>query len=118
MPLSETMVTPSASEMRKNAASEASSFSSVARATSPAPTAMTKPAIRPPAVIGEQAEPGEQEADRRAGQDGMRHGVADRLMRRSIRNTPTGPAPSASASVPTSARRMKSNSANGAMRRS
>ncbi len=40
-----TMVTPSASEIRKNAASDASSFSSVERAIRPAPTAMTKPAI-------------------------------------------------------------------------
>ena len=47
VPLTETMVTPSASEMRKNAASEASSLSSVERAIRPAPSAMTKPAIRP-----------------------------------------------------------------------
>ena len=41
-----------------------------------------------------------------------------RLMRRSIRNTPIGPAPSANASTPASARRMNSNSANGAIRNS
>src|SRR5439155_725895 len=38
-----------------------------------------------------------------------------RLMRRSIRNTPSGPPDSASASTPTSARRMNSNSVNGAI---
>ena len=41
-----------------------------------------------------------------------------RLMRRSIRNTPIGAAPNASAKVPTSARRMNSNSTNGAMKAS
>src|SRR5207245_8148026 len=37
-----TIVTPTASEMRKKAASEASSFSSVARATNPAPSARSE----------------------------------------------------------------------------
>src|SRR5829696_5160240 len=41
-----------------------------------------------------------------------------RLIRRSMRNTPIGPPPSAIAAAPTSARRMNSNWANGAMRRS
>jgi hypothetical protein len=41
-----------------------------------------------------------------------------RLIRRSIRNTPIGPAPIANANAPTSARRMKSNSMNGAIRMS
>src|SRR5262245_30078648 len=41
-----------------------------------------------------------------------------RLMRRSMRKTPMGPAPSAKASVPASARRMNSNSLNGPMRKS
>ena len=71
------MVTPTASEMRKNAASEASSFNSVARATTPAPSAITKPAISPPAVMANSESPETQEADRRAGQDRMRHRVAD-----------------------------------------
>ncbi len=39
-----------------------------------------------------------------------------RLIRRSIRNTPIGPAPSDSAIAPTRARRMNSNSANGAIK--
>ena len=77
VPFTETMVTPSASEMMKNAASEASSFSSVERATSPARDRHDEAGDQPAGRHGEQVEPRQQEADRGAGQDGMRHGVAD-----------------------------------------
>ena len=115
MPLSDTMVTPTASEMRKNAASEASSFSSVTRAMTPAPTAITKPAISPPAVMANSERPDTRKPIAAPGRIACAIASPTRLMRRSIRNTPTGPAPSASASVPTSARRMKANSTKGAM---
>ena len=75
--LTETMVTPSASEMRKNAASEASSFSSVERATRPASDRHDEARDQPARGHGEQIEAGDQKADRRARQDRMRHGVAD-----------------------------------------
>ena len=77
LPLTDTMVTPSASEIRKNAASEASSLSNVARAIRPAPKAIRRPAIRPPRRHGEQAQAREQKADRGARQNSVRHGVAD-----------------------------------------
>ena len=109
------MVTPTASEMRKNAASEASSFSSVVRATTPAPSAMTNPAISPPAVMANSERPESRKPIAAPGRIACAMASPTRLMRRSIRNTPTGAAPSASANVPTSARRMNSNSANGAM---
>ena len=115
VPLSDTMVTPTASEMRKNAASEASSFSSVTRAMTPAPTAITKPAISPPAVMANSERPETRKPIAAPGRIACAIASPTRLMRRSIRNTPTGPAPSASASVPTSARRMKANSTKGEM---
>ena len=77
LPFTETMVTPSASETRKNAASEASSFNGVARAIRPAPTRDQKPGDQAAAGHREQAQAGDEKADRRARQDGVRHGVAD-----------------------------------------
>ena len=77
VPLTETMVTPSASEIRKNAASEASSLSCVERAIRPAPTRDDEARDQAAARHGEQAQARDHEADRGAGQDGMRHGVAD-----------------------------------------
>ena len=91
VPLSDTMVTPTASEMRKNAASEASSFSSVARAMTPAPTAMTKPAISPPAVMANSESPETRKPIAAPGRIACAIASPTRLMRRSIRNTPTGP---------------------------
>ena len=87
------MVTPSASEIRKNAASEASSFSSVARATTPAPSATTKPAISPPAVMANSERPETRKPIAAPGRIACAIASPTRLMRRSIRNTPIGPAP-------------------------
>src|SRR5262245_36883863 len=112
------MVTPTASDTRKNAASEASSFSSVVRATSPASSATTRPAIRPPAVIANRLRPANRNPTAAPGRIACAIASPIRLMRRSIRNTPTGPAPNASANAPTSARRMNSYSTNGPIRRS
>ncbi len=118
VPLSETMVTPNASEIRKNAASAASSFSSVARATSPAPSAITKPAISPPLASANRLRPATRKPIAAPGKIACAMASPIRLMRRSIRNTPIGAAPSDSANAPASARRMNSYSAKGAIRRS
>ncbi len=112
------MVTPTASEMRKNAASEASSFSSVVRAIRPAASATTKPAISPPVAIAKRLSPEIRKPMAAPGRIACAMASPTRLIRRSIRNTPMGPAPNASASTPASARRMNSNSEKGAMRRS
>ena len=77
VPLSDTMVTPTASEMRKNAASEASSFSSVDARDDAGADRDHEARDQPARRHGEQREAGDQEADRRAGQDRMRHRVAD-----------------------------------------
>ena len=118
VPRTDTMVTPTASEIRKNTASEASSFNSVERATRPAPSATTKPAISPPEVMAKRLRPEIRKPIAAPGSTACAIASPTSLMRRSIRNTPIGPAPSASANTPTSARRMNSNSANGAMRMS
>ena len=77
LPLTETMVTPSASEIRKNAASEASSLSSVARAIRPAPKAIRRPAIRPPPAMANRLRPASRKPIAAPGQNSVRHGVAD-----------------------------------------
>jgi hypothetical protein len=89
-PCSDTMVTPSASEIRKNAASEASSFSSVARATRPAQTATTKPATSPPPVIANRFSPNTRKPSAAPGRIACAMASPIRLIRRSIRNTPIG----------------------------
>ena len=116
LPFTETMVTPSASATRKNAASEASSFNGVARAIRPAPTAIRNPAIMPPPAIANRLKPAMRKPIAAPGRMACAMASPIRLMRRSIRKTPTGGAPSASAKLPASARRMNSNSANGAMK--
>jgi len=115
-PRSDTRVTPSASEIRKKAASEASSLSSVVRATRPASSATANPAINPPAVMADRLSPAIRKPAAAPGRIACDMASPIRLMRRSMRKTPTGPAPSASAHVPTRARRMNSKSAKGAMR--
>ena len=77
LPLSETMVTPSASEIKKNAASEASSFSVVARAIRPAPMVMRNPAIRPPPAMAKTLMPASRKPIADARQDRVRQRVAD-----------------------------------------
>ena len=116
LPLSETMVTPSASEIRKNAASEASSFSVVARAIRPAPMVMRNPAIRPPPAMAKTLMPASRKPIATPGKIACDSASPIRLMRRSIKNTPIGAALNDSAKVAASARRMKSCSANGAIR--
>ena len=114
LPLSETMVTPSASEIRKNAASEASSCNVVARAIRPAPMVMRNPAIRPPPAMARTLMPASRKPMATPGRIACDSASPIRLMRRSIRNTPIGAALNDSAKVAASARRMKSCSANGA----
>ena len=119
VPLTETMVTPSASEIRKNAASEASSFSSVARAIRPAPTRDDE--------AGDQAAAGhrEQAQARRPGSRSRRPAGWRAPWRRRSGSCAaasgtrrSAPRRAPARSVPTSARRMNSKSANGAMKRS
>ena len=116
MPLSETIVTPSASEITNSAASEASSFNCVEREISPAPMAMRNPAMRPAPAIAGKLKPASKKPIAAPGRMACAMASPIRLMRRSIRKTPIGGAPKASANVPTSARRINSKSANGAIR--
>ncbi len=118
VPRTEMMVTPTASEIRKNTASDASSFNSVARETRPASSATTKPATSPPKVIAKRLSPEIRKPMAAPGRTACAMASPTSDIRRSIRNTPMGPAPSASANTPTSARRMNSNSMNGEMKRS
>ena len=112
------MVTPSANEIRKNAASEASSFNVVARAIRPAPMVMRNPAIRPPPAMAKTLMPASRKPIATPGKIACDSASPIRLMRRSIRNTPIGAALNDSAKIAASARRMKSCSANGAIRMS
>src|SRR5262245_13889492 len=85
------------------------------RATSPVNSATTQPAISPPAVMANRLRPENRKPMAAPGRIACAMASPTRLMRRSIRNTPIGPAPSASAITPASARRMNSKSENGAM---
>src|SRR4051794_21699116 len=86
------------------------------RATSPVSSATTQPAISPPAVMAKRLRPANIKPIAAPGRIACAMASPTRLIRRSIRNTPSGPAPSASAVVPASARRMNSNSKKGAIR--
>jgi len=94
-------------------ASEASSFSSVVRATTPARIATANPAIRPPVVIANRLSPDSRKPTAAPGRMACAMASPTRLIRRSIRNTPIGAPPSASAITAASARRMNSNSVKG-----
>jgi hypothetical protein len=91
------------------------SLERVLRVTSPARMTTSEPAARPPSVIAPSDRPDTRKPIAAPGKIACAIASPKRLMRRSIMKTPTGPAPSDSAIDPTSARRMKSNSANGAI---
>src|SRR3979490_3238250 len=74
--------------------------------------------MKPPAVMANRLSPDSRNPTAAPGRMACAMASPTSDMRRSIRNTPTGPAPSASASAPASARRMNSNSVKGAMKRS
>ena len=73
-------------------------------------------AASPPAVMANRLRPERRKPIAAPSRIACAIASPTRLMRRSIRNTPIGPAPNANASAPTSARRMKANSTKGAMR--
>ena len=84
------------------------------RDTRPASSATASPAARPPSVIAGSDSPATRKPTAAPGRIAWAMASPVRLMRRSMRNTPTGAEPSASAVQPTRARRMKPNSTNGA----
>ena len=92
-----------------------STFNESPRATTPAPSAITKPAISPPVVMANNERPESKKPIAAPGKIACAMASPTRLIRRSIRNTPMGAAPSASAITAASARRMNSNSVKGAI---
>ncbi len=93
------MTTPSASDTRRNTASEASSCSLVVRLTKPAASAMIRPATRPPSVMAKTSRPAARNPIATPGRMACAMASPTRLIRRSIRNTPIGPALNASARI-------------------
>ena len=85
------------------------------RATTPARIATAKPAIKPPVVIANRLRPDSRKPIAAPGRIACAIASPTRLIRRSIRNTPIGAPPSASAITAASARRMNSNSVKGAI---
>ena len=106
-PPMETSATPSASAHRYSAASAASSRPPVARESAPAPNATTSPASKPPTAMAGTESPAIRKAPAMPGRMPCPSTSAVRLIRRSIRNTPSGGAATLTARQPTSARRMK-----------
>ena len=76
LPRAATMMVPTATEMRKNDAKDASSLSSVVRATRPAAKRDQQPGDQAAEAHGIDVEAGDQEPDRCARQDGVRERVA------------------------------------------
>ena len=74
-----------------------------------------KPAIKPPNVIANRLSPEIRKPIAAPGRIACAMASPTRLIRRSIRNTPIGAPPSASAITAASARRMNSNSVKGAI---
>src|SRR5262245_5318834 len=72
--------------------------------------------MRPPAVMAKRLRPESRKPTAAPGRIACAIASPTRDMRRSIRKTPIGQAPSASASAPASARRMNSNSVKGAIK--
>ena len=91
LPLTDTMVTPSANEMRKNAASEASSRKVVAPRDQAGADGDEKswPA-RPPPAIANTLKPAIRNPIATPGKIACDSASPIRLMRRSIKNTPIG----------------------------
>ena len=95
------------------AARLASSFKAVKRLMKPANPAASMPEITPPAAMAVSDKPENMKPTATPGSTAWLMASPSRLMRRSVRKTPSGAALTASASVATSARRMKANSENG-----
>ena len=72
----------------------------------------------PPSVIAARSRPATRKPIAAPGRIAWAMASPIRLMRRNSRNTPIGAAPTESTTAPTSARRMKAKSTNGASRRS
>ena len=79
----------------------------VKRETAPAPSATITPATSPPIVIGTISSPNSRKPAAAPGRMAWAMASPARLMRRSIRKTPTGQEPSDSISEPARARCMK-----------
>ena len=113
LPFIDTSRTPSASEIRKKPASAASSLSGVTRLMAPAASATIKATTRPPRLIAHMDRPKTRNPSAAPGRMACDMASPIRLMRRSTRKTPIGPALIDRARHATSARRMKPNSMNG-----
>src|SRR5690606_21226744 len=112
-PRNDTSNTPKPKDTRQNAAKLASSRCGVNRDTNPANIATKRPVTTPPNAIAPKCKPAVKKPTATPGKIACAMASPIRLMRRNTSNTPSGPAASANASEPASARRINPYSMNG-----